>query len=182
MTSFPKSNKAQVWYSDFILGLAIFLLIFLLALKLTTENFILARSDIDEMAFVSKYISDSLMTEGIPVYWDADDVVKIGLTNGNNELNITKLDHFSNMTDTNFEATKSLLGTKYDFIIFFKDISNNTLDLASSYIGKPGVDEESVYLQNPDELLTVSRYLVLKKGEEENKTAEIIEMRLVIWK
>ncbi|MFH0874537.1 MAG: hypothetical protein V1859_01260 [archaeon] len=177
-----KQKKSQAWYMDFILGFTIFVLFTFITIHYLTDEYILPREESDSVLAATRHISDSLVSSGSPDNWTSDNVVRIGLTNGNHVINETKLESFLNLTTENYISTRAMLGTRFDYLVFFKDKFNNTLNLTglgSLYYGKPGLSEESVLLLNPDTLYSIERNLVLKKGE--NNTAQIIIMHVYVW-
>ena len=173
-------KKSQIWYSDFILGLAIFIIIFLVSVKYVTEHYTLARESSDEIIYTGKIISESIMSNGVPENWNQTNVFRIGLTNGNQILNLTKVYYFANLTETQYTRTKSLFGSRYDYLVYFKNNNNVTLNFTKKYIGKPGQTRDSVISLDLKNLIKINRYIVLKRGQP-NLTAEIIEMNIFLW-
>jgi hypothetical protein len=177
------NKNAQIWYTDFIFGFTIFLLIVILSIKYVSDNYILPKEEVNEMIFEGRSISESLITEGFPESWNTTNVIRIGLTNGDYVLNISKLTFFANLTESDYSRTKSLLGTRFDFLVFFKNKNNITLNLSSEFIGKSGVTESNLNsIENPDDLVNIQRYLIHKKGPLNNLSSEIIQMRIYLWK
>ncbi|MBN2422444.1 hypothetical protein JXB41_04415 [Candidatus Woesearchaeota archaeon] len=175
-------KKSQIWYTDFILGLTIFLIALLIAVKYISDNYILPREDTSEMVIVAQSVSESLMTKGVPESWNEENVIRIGITDGDYVINNTKLTAFSNLTQSDYEYTRSLLGShRFEYLIFFKDNYNNTMNLTSEYIGKPNITEYNIGSLDTEEIISIKRFIVLKQGEEENRTAQILEMNLYLW-
>ncbi|MBD3203093.1 hypothetical protein GF327_02265 [Candidatus Woesearchaeota archaeon] len=174
-------KKAQIWYTDFILGLTIFLIVFLISLKYVSDNSYTKKDELKDMVLSLNSVSESLMSQGIPGSWNENNVISIGITNGNYILNVTKLSLFYNLTMLDYEHTKSLLQTKYDFLVFFKNQVNRTINLTQKFFGDPGETDDTLKTMDPDKLVSLKRYLVLKKNINGNITSNIIEMNIYLW-
>ena len=174
------SRKAQAFVHDLIIALFIISIFFVIFLNYDrNESFSDSNSDI---IMETKVLSDYLVSSGYPTDWNSSNVIKIGVTNGNNVLNSTKLDMFYNMTNEDYDKTKYTLGVNDDFLVFFSDHNGNIMRVGESdFIGKPSYNISTIESTNPNQLFKVSRFVVLKKGTE-NITSEIIEMKIYVWK
>ena len=171
-------NIAQIWYTDFVLGFTFFILIAIITLRLVSSNYILPTPDLDDIIHSSKKISESLVSAGVPDNWTLDNIVMPGLTDGDYVLSQTKLSLFKNLTQNNYTLTKFMFGSNYDYIVFFVDKNESVINLTDvRFYGKPG--ENSTTVLNQNDIITLSRFLVYK---DENNTAQIIKMRLFVWR
>lgn len=170
-------NKSQIWYMDFVMGVTIFTLIVILAFKFLSDTTYIPGKETNYVLIDSDKISNSLLTPGVPPNWTQEYVVAIGIMSKSNVLNTTKLDFFKNMTIKDYENVKYLFGVESDFIIFFEN--NNTLINITNqtFIGKPGITLSSLYATNPENRLTISRYVVYRH----DNIADIISLKVLTW-
>ncbi|MEM0473379.1 MAG: hypothetical protein QXF88_01500 [Candidatus Aenigmatarchaeota archaeon] len=120
------STKAQVISSDFMLASVIFILIVSiiylywnnLSHKINEERRITGMID---AAFLA---SNSLLSDGMPEYWNETNVVDIGLQN-DHRINSTKLQMIDMM---GYDKVKEMLGLNYyEFYFRIYDKSNQTI-------------------------------------------------------
>jgi hypothetical protein len=145
-------RKGQAWGFDLIVGLMIFLvgmiLFFLYVLNVSNES----EEVFSNMNFEGKIVGDSLLSDGFPENWEADDVIMIGImTDG--KLNETKLLRFYDMTltDQDYEKTRRLFNILNNYYIYFEETINaDGTDIDG--IGRQEVD--------PKNLVRISRVIV----------------------
>ena len=91
----------------------------------------------DDLVSDAKLVSSLLLLAGFPNEWNSSTVQRIGITNNNQIINLPKL---SNLFDVSYLNAKKLLGTIYDFSIFFRDEDGNMISLGGncSY-GSPNI-------------------------------------------
>ncbi len=119
------SIKAQVWYIDFVIAIAIFTVAFVIFINASSD--ILDREN-DEFSIIaddSGRISNMLMTKGYPENWDNNTVQILGIME-KNRVNETKLLMAAN---TSYDKARTLFATKYEYFVFFKDKDDNVLNL-----------------------------------------------------
>lgn len=174
--------KGQAFVQDLIIAMVIMSIVVILYFGFYTNQDTSSDSIQQSLLSETKTITDYLVSEGFPTDWNSSNVVRLGVTSDGNVINMTKLDAFSNMTITNYDNTRTLLKTKYDYIIFFRDYEGNIMNITSQiFIGKPGINITNLdSLESPTQLSKVSRFVVLREGEV-NTTARIIEMVTYAW-
>ena len=134
-----KGNKAQVWFTDFAIAIVIFSLV-LISYYTYTAN--ISKQDsiaLDDMISDSKLVSSSLLSKGFPDSWNNDTVQRIGITNNEQKLDDEKVAEFKRLP---YNRTKNLLGTSYDYLVFFLNGSNSLVNIN-------GVCRAGMPLQDP---------------------------------
>jgi len=171
-----KLLKSQLWYFDFILGLTIFTLILLVSYRYIGNSYVISGKDVNSVMSESNKLSETLMTSGLPTNWTQDNVVSIGIVT-DNVLNITKLDQFKNMTNSDYTNVKNMFGLRSEFIVFFHDKDGNLLNVTDQeYIGS-GYTLEDVEDFFKEEMVYVTRYTTYKHDD----IAQIISLKVVMW-
>jgi hypothetical protein len=151
-----RSNKSQMWFTDFVIGLVIFSLAIISYYTYTTN---ITKQDLIVMEDIisdSKVVSASLMSSGYPQNWESNNVVRIGITNDNNEINNVQFNEF---IELDYNTTKRLFGSVYDYFLYFVNESgdaqnvegfcgsgnaavNVTYDISAAYFyEEPGEEE-----------------------------------------
>jgi hypothetical protein len=130
------NRKGQAWYIDFGVSLMIFIFTLVFYYGYTNNYQGSENSKTDELASEARLISSSLMQSGYPLGWNNETAVRLGIAD-NHVLNATKLSYFSKV---NYQKSKSLLGTRYEFFVFFEDSHANVLSIN----GLCGVGHNSV--------------------------------------
>lgn len=161
-----KFRKSQVWFTDLILGLVIFLSVLLLYMRVSSNL-----SDADERLFGelradSAFVASGLVGSGYPDGWNPSNVQKPGLTGGNNILNQSKVAYAAAI---NYSDLKVLMGTRNDFFAFFEDKSGNVVSIAGVCgIGKLSItnitSEICGNVSVPAKFLARSERLVYRNG------------------
>ena len=132
-----RKGKAQMWFTDFVIGTLIFL-IMLIAYYSYIGN--ISKQDTlyaEDLAADAESVSTSILLAGFPDDWVNSTVQSIGITNNNQRVNETKL---SNLNGINYLKAKKLLGTVYDFFIYFEDENGNIVNLGSECgYGSPSI-------------------------------------------
>ena len=114
-----KPKKAQAWGTDLIIAFMIFsfTLVFFYFYSFNYSN---ETEDIlQTLTYEGNFIADSLLSPGYPASWDESNVVEIGLTT-DGKINQTKLENFYSFAQNDYERTKRVFGTKYDYYFFIK--------------------------------------------------------------
>ena len=145
-TSTSKMRRAQIWFTDFMIGVMIFGIVIFIYYNSYGNLINQSETLLEEMVLDSKSISSSLVSAGFPSNWDSSTVERIGLTNGDYTLNPIKLNRFLNFS---YADAKRLLNTRFDYYFFLED-SNGTI---SSTFGSPPLNE--------DHLVQVTRLVML---------------------
>ncbi len=164
------SKLSQMWTTDFIIGIMIFL-VMIIVFYFYTLNIVPEYYITDKISDANT-ISSSLISEGFPTDWDHLNVIRIGLTNNNNILNETKVYEFSQI---GYADTKSLFPAINDYYVFFK-FKNGSLVTINGItgIGKPGTDPNNI---SSDELIQLTRFVSYKI----NNKVHLIKMVVYVW-
>ena len=169
-------KNSQLWYTDFIIALSIFLLVMVLAFKYIANNSLFMGES--PIASEAARFSDSLMTEGIPANWTIEQVTNIGILDSESSINLTKLEQVNNMSKGNYSTIKSKFAMSSDFVIYFENRDGLIINLTDQkFIGMPGMNTTNVDSLEPDELTTVVRYVVYRH----DNIAEIVALKILLW-
>jgi len=114
-------------------------------------------------------LSEYLMSSGYPADWNETNVEQIGLVEEGYRLNESKL---GNLTVLNYDDTRKLFNTKYDYYFYFIDKNNQVANI-STY-GKPGINMTNVEeVEDPKKIVTLSRFVFYERN--------MYRMVLYVW-
>lgn len=151
--SILKNSKAQAWGMDLIVAITLFSIalvaFFFYSLNQPTE----ARDKIEEMMYEGKIIANTLLSEGYPPAWNSGNVVRIGILT-NNKIDETKLEEFYDLNATDYEKTKNLFDTRYEYWFFL----NKTMTINGA-----AVEGLGNYPSNPKNLIKITRFTIYKE-------------------
>ena len=144
-----KGLKAQLWSTD--LTISIFVFISVVAAFLFAWGYIATEaqsvSRMSEMESMALSVSDALIRiPGYPPDWNETNVMVLGLADGENILNQTKVDRFVAM---DYQKAKNILGTDWYHFHFTVSDTNRTL-LAT----------KGPYPSNATSVVPVERYVL----------------------
>jgi hypothetical protein len=157
--------KAQAWGIDLAIASLLFTLgvftFFIYTINQPTQG----AETIEELFYDGKIISDSILSEGYPSYWDCSNVITIGiLTKG--EINTTKAERFYSLSQDDYNKTKILFNTRYEYYFFLdKNITLPTLSKEIEGIGKKPLNSKN--------LVKITRLTIYEKKPS--------TMNLYIW-
>ncbi|MBR9692206.1 hypothetical protein GOV06_05475 [Candidatus Woesearchaeota archaeon] len=143
-------RKAQIWYTDFMVGFLIFVIVIFIYYRYAYNIDQDPGDVVYDLMMEAKSISGSLVTAGAPSDWNQSNVVLIGLTDGNQQLMQEKLDMFANMT---YLQTKAKLRTPYEYYFYLEDVNGSVIPIG----GKEGIGLNS---SNSDNLVSIVRIVV----------------------
>jgi len=126
---FKMKKRGQIWYSDFVIGTMIFLVMIAVFYKYSANIQYQDKGLTNGLLTDAKLISSSLLDPGTPSNWTADNVARIGLTNGNHDLNESKISVFYNMP---YNSTKKLFGSRYDYYVYFENRTRGIVNINGS--------------------------------------------------
>jgi hypothetical protein len=158
-------KKAQVWYTDFMLGILIFVIVIFIYYGYAHSINQNPGDITSDLIMEAKSISNSLVTQGSPSDWNQSRVDVIGLTNGDQRLMQEKLDMFANMT---YYQTKTKLRTPYDYYFYLEDINGSVIQID----GKNGLGLQSS--NSTDNLVSITRIVVYN--------SKLTSMVVHVWK
>lgn len=99
-------------------------------------------SVMNKLSYDGNIIANILLLEGTPKNWTESTVISPGILS-KNKINQTKIDSFYNLTQNNYNKTKILLNTRYNFYISFsKNITANGLLIQG--IGRAPVNQKNL--------------------------------------
>ena len=165
-------RNGQIWTLDLIAGVVVFTIVIIVYFIFTNNISSRTENNFNDMYETSLIVSDSLISSGIPQGWNSTTVEEIGLTQGNYRINTSKLYYFKQIE---YSDTKALLKTKYDYIFFFMDKSDNLLALnGTSYYGKAGITKDNLNeLESPGTIISSTRLIIFNSS--------IITMEVYLW-
>ncbi len=121
-----RSQKAQVFYTDFMVGLLIFAVALLIYIAYVSNYSVKNDGNFNEIVTSISTVSSSLVSAGVPSNWNLNNVESIGLTNNDHRIDADKLENFQDM---NYNTSKKLLSTKFDYVMFLEDNSGVVLSI-----------------------------------------------------
>jgi len=167
-------KEGQVWYTDLIVGLTLFLITVVIAFRFISFE----QTEKDDTAVLfseANGFSEQLLSQGIPTNWTRYRVNTIGITSGNNVLNFTKLQKFYNLSQDNYSEVLSVQGLHSDYVIYFENVNQEKLNLTGEiYFGKGNYSNAT----SAEDLVSVSRYLVYRHDD----MAELIKMNILLFR
>ncbi len=165
------SKKSQIWYADLLIGIVIFSVALVIYFK-TDLNLYQGNGKIyQDLMMEAKIITNSLISPGYPFNWTPGTVTRLGFVD-NARVNYTKLNYLMGM---NYNHTKSLLRTKYDYYFYFEQYGRPALINGSDGYGYPGVNRTNLdTLLNPKYVLKLTRIVILNHNPA--------RMQFLIWK
>ena len=180
-----RGRKGQIWVSDFVVGMLIFGLAGFIFFK-AYANFIFQRGgDFDELLIDAKSISNVMVYTGYPQNWTEADVQRIGITDGTSTINQTKLRRFKNLSLTDYQRTKELLGVNHDYLIIFQEAQGNPINVTDnvSSVGPPSVGLGAVVGNaSVDVVAKISRFITYQTNSSpSNRTKETGIMVVYTW-
>lgn len=163
-----KNKKAQGWGMDLMVALSIFLIGIVIFYIYSLNNPNEAKENIENLFNDGESLTNILLSKGFPNSWNTTNVVRVGILS-DNKINATKLERFYDLSQTEYEKTKALFNTRYDYYFFLDE--NMTINSVSvEGIGKPGVTKTTINAVN---LIKVTRVVIY-----ENKP---VTAYLYIW-
>jgi len=101
-----------------------------------------AEEKIELLAYDGRVITNFILSEGYPANWNSSSVMEIGILS-EGKINETKASEFYLLAENNYEDTKSLFNTIYDYY-FFLETEIEISGIPQDGIGKPGVTRETI--------------------------------------
>lgn len=156
-TLIRKPKRGQAWGVDLMVAVIIFSIGIVFFLLYSSNNSKSSRESYEVLYYEGKSISDNILSEGYPKDWNSSNVVMIGLTI-NNRIDQNKLEEFYNLSQNDYQKTKKIFGTRYDY--YFLMEGNLTVNSAEiSGFGKPGVNITEI---DPKNLIKINRISIYK--------------------
>ena len=127
---FKRNKKGQIWISDYTLSLLLFVAALFIAFKILLNGFTTNSTFVDLRADASK-ISETFLSEGYPVNWTNNTVIKPGLLL-DGRLDITKTTIAMNSSMMNYTRLRGWLQTRYDFLAVFENVKGDMLEFGNN--------------------------------------------------
>ncbi len=166
------NKEAQAWGFDLMIASVLFLtamvIFYLYSLNYPSES----QDALDTLKYEGDFIAESILSEGYPMNWNKNSVIKIGITNGN-KINETKIEAFYNLANydanpSGYAKAKLIFSTQYDF---FFNLSQE-IQIEGSAIPEGGIGRNFVN-ENPQNVIKITRLTIYQE-----KPAT---MNLYIW-
>jgi len=147
-------KQAQMWFTDFVIGMVIFSLVLISYYTYTTN---ISKQDsvvMNNLISDVKTVTSSLTSSGYPNNWNSNTVTRIGFTDNYNRIDN---DRFNEFNKINYNTSKKLLGTTYDYLLFFVNESGDVQNIegfCATGSGTVNISYElsaAYYYQNRDE-------------------------------
>jgi hypothetical protein len=148
-----KNKKAQSWGMDLMIGVSIFTLglvaFYIYSLNSPGE----AKENLETLSYEGKILANTILSEGSPTGWNKTSVVKIGILS-DDKINETKLQYFYELTEEDYNKTRSKFDTTYDYYFYLNE--NMIIDEEPvAGIGKPD-------FANAKNLVKITRYTIYR--------------------
>jgi len=167
------STKSQILELDLIVAISLFIIAFFLLYTYNTDIVNPEKDAMDLLIYDGRLISDQLVSAGYPLNWsdDPDNVIYIGLTDGNKRIMGEKL---SGANGLGYSTTRNIFGITSDFYVFFLDKDNPYSINGISGFGKPGITQDNIMqIENPEHLIKLERLLFYY--------SKVIKMEVYVW-
>jgi hypothetical protein len=168
-----KNRTAQMFFIEMALAILLFSVSVGLYFRYVSTTHDDSEVNVETLMKTAKDISSSLVSQGYPEDWSTGNVQRIGLTNDDNRINETKLGNFRNL---DYDETKSLLATQFDYYVFFRYRNGSSMIINGSAegIGKQDVISTNVTtLQSMRSMVKVERILIFR--------SDIVRMIVYAW-
>lgn len=156
-------KKAQIWYTDFMIGILIFVIVIFIYYEYANNLSQDPSGITSDLMMEAKAISSSLITQGFPVNWNQSNVIIIGLTDGNQRLVQEKLDMFADM---DYGSTKTKFRIPYDYYFYLEDVDGSIIQIN-------GEDGIGLNATDPENLIPITRIVIYN--------SKLISMVVQIW-
>jgi hypothetical protein len=159
--------KAQVWSTDFIFSVSVFIIVLSSVLFVWTSMSAQSdeQSNFSDMQKKILQVSDSLVRiSGVPDNWDSSTVETVGLSTGEeNVLDSGKVSEFLSMLGTDYNRTRAMMGMGNYELYFELRYANDTVFLNSTI---PITTDET-------NILSIDRQVIYN--------GKLAKARFVIW-
>ena len=148
--------KAQSWGIDLSIAIIIFtagiIAFFLYVLNNPNQDIEI----LEELSNDGNIIMESLLSEGYPLEWNSENVIKIGLFQ-DNKIQDSKVQEFYDLCNLDYQKTKEILNTRFDYYFFLN--TPLTIDAGNiEGIGKPGITSTTITSENLIKITRITNY------------------------
>ncbi|MBW2966936.1 hypothetical protein KY362_00460 [Candidatus Woesearchaeota archaeon] len=116
------SRRAQVWYTDFMVGVLIFSIVVISYFYYVEHQEYSDDTLVNYLISEAKSISGYLITEGYPRNWTASNVSVVGITDGDYRIDEDKLQDFNSW---NYEERRSYMHTTKDYYFYLEYVNGS---------------------------------------------------------
>ncbi len=113
-------KRGQAWGLDATVAAMIFItsvvVFYLYVINYKTSE----GNEIEMTRFEAEIVASSFFSEGTPLDWDENTVSRLGVLSGG-KIDELKMARFYNLTLEDYERTKRLFGTRYDYGLTFSE-------------------------------------------------------------
>ncbi len=156
-------RKAQLWYSDFIIGLIIFLTAVVTFWAYQNSD-VFENSTAPRLLLEAVDIGTNLNSPGTPTSWTPSDVVRVGISNGNNRINESKLMQFASL---DYGKLKDSMSIENQFSVHFEYLNGSIIALNDS------VTVLGTVPSNAKNIVETKRIMILQ--------SEMVKMIIRVW-
>ena len=133
LSIYNKRRKGQIWYSDFIVSILIFMIALVIYFEYVNNLSKEEESDLEEMLISAKAVSNNLMSGGYPDDWNQSNFEIIGIVD-NKRINESKIERFYNISH---DSAKLKFGISENYYFYLQDKEGNRISIAGKdYTGK----------------------------------------------
>ena len=111
------NKRGQAWGFDLMAGMLIFVAGIIIFYFYTINTPLETEQTLETLSREGEIISNAILSEGFPENWNEQNVISPGILS-QNKINDTKLERFNNLTINNYQKTKALFNTRYEYYIF----------------------------------------------------------------
>lgn len=110
----------QAWGFDVMISAAVFVTALVIFYIFAINYNVHDETKFDQIKKEAVDVASTLMSEGLPAEWNQANVVFIGLQT-DNQLNQTKLDNLYSLAQSDYNNTRRLLNTRYEYLVNFSE-------------------------------------------------------------
>jgi len=172
-------TKAQVFYSDFVVGTLIVVTAILIYYNyigyITAQN----SGSLNDLITDINTISSNMITAGSPENWTSSNVQRVGLTNNKQRLSYNNIAEFENIA---YNESRKILSTRFDYVLYFERWDGTIIPIENKCaIGNPiVVTDNTTTCQRPNITLANPKRSVkdIRLAIYDN---EILQMIIYLW-
>jgi hypothetical protein len=144
-------KKAQAWGFDLMIAMVIFLIGLMVFFVYSINYSNTGIETFENLIRDGNFIAENLLSEGYPINWNASNVQTMGIMSGG-RIDPIKLERFYNFSIQDYQKTKMVLNTNYDYLFLIE----GGINLTNSVI--PGIGDYEI--ENASDLVRINRFAV----------------------
>ncbi len=150
-------RRAQAWGYDLVIAAAIFTIALVFFYFYTINNSRETEEVFQKMFSEGDLIGSFILSEGYPENWNPSNVVSIGLLS-RGEINETKLESLYSLTLSDYNQTKKLFNTKYNY---YFSLEGKNFSINSQPVSGLGENYNNHECQN---LIKLTRFVIYQRA------------------